>query len=53
MERSWGGPLPTGVKARAGTRMGTVKAQVGECFTLLNLIFGVFWRPFRPPPLPE
>ena len=48
MERSWGGPPPTGVRARAGTRMGTVKAQVGGCFALLYRIFGVFWSTFSP-----
>ena len=49
MERSWGGPPPVGVRARAGTRKGTMKAQVGEYFALLCRIFGVFWRTFRPP----
>ena len=53
MERSWGSPSPTGVRARAGTRIGTVKAQVGECFALLYRIFGVFWSTFRPPPAPR
>ena len=52
MECSWGGPPPVGVRARAGTRKGTMKAQVGEYFALFCRIFGVFWRTFRPP-LPE
>ena len=50
MERRWGGPPPLGFGVRAGTRKGTMKAQVGEYFPLFNRIFGVFWFTFRPPP---